>query len=1081
MKYRAYPWGFMLSPLFLIFLSLSLSAQVRYVTPQGAGSRDGSSWSNAYGNGQLVVALGAAPKGTSFWLAAGEYQPGRDLQYAVPTDSRKASFRLRDSISLYGGFAGTETDVSQRKPQQYLTVLNGEIGSPATNTDNCFQVVTLINAPHALLDGVTVWNGYGDNANTDPVDTLNVPHDTGGGIFAWGGGTVANCTVQYCFATNGGGITVSGGGEVRDCSVSFNTALGTFGAGVNASMDAVVNNCVISNNNGSTWGGGLYLNNAFANGCTIRGNMSKFMGGGIAAFGSARATNCLVTGNIAQSGGGIYASAYGHFVNCTITGNSGTQWGGGVYMIRGGSMTNCIIWDNWIGNQKSDALFSDAQPVLKRNLIGSSPVAQDGDAVVSTSDPLFVNSAGGDYHLQPGSPAINAGDSTFIGAQPFDLEGESRVVDSNVDLGVYERQLPLGANLSRLYVKAGGAGSRSGSSWNDALPKLSTALRYAQFEPQIKEIWVGEGVYKPALNALFSSRFSNPKEATFRIPNSLQLYGGFAGTETDTAQRRPQLHPTILSGDIGVVNDTTDNAYHVVTMINDTAARVNGFVIERGMATGDDWTRVDGYLLLQRSGGGVYMHKAGVLENCVVRNNASEYAGGGVYIKDTGVVRRSLVHHNTTHWYGGGVYVENRSGVQDCMIGENTSANNGGGIYAMDADTVRNCVVYKNEGGGIYAYNKGVFINCTVTSNRSNWIAGFYGAGTGHQLINSIVWNNYSPNQSRNYDSTAQSGKTVFNTLVNNLIDYVSLDGTKVILSEEPFFVDTLVHDYRLSKCSPALNRGNNTYVAGLSTDLLGNPRVYQSTVDLGAIELQQAPGVMPAAPVITALTATTVCGTGTAQLSSSATTGNQWFLYDHSIPGASGQVLTVSAGGPYTVRAKSGECYSAPSPITTVTVGAVPPKPVITVNDRVLTTQRSNPYELLQWYMDDVAVAGATSATFYMNKPGVYKVQVRNTSCVNWSDPYNFTTTGLAGPDAWKGEVIVYPNPVGNQLYITNAAGRPLYVEVVDITGRVVRTHTFSGTTAVLPMQGAAPGVYSVIISDRKKGEKVMKMVQKQ
>jgi len=63
--------------------------------------------------------------------------------------------------------------------------------------------------------------------------------------------------------------------------------------------------------------------------------------------------------------------------------------------------------------------------------------------VYINSDPLFINSAGNDYRLSPGSPAIKKG-STAIGKMfPFDLNKHQRLIGSgNIppDLGAYQFQ-----------------------------------------------------------------------------------------------------------------------------------------------------------------------------------------------------------------------------------------------------------------------------------------------------------------------------------------------------------------------------------------------------------------------------------------------------------------------------------------------------------------------------------------------------------------------------------------------------------------------------------------------------------------
>ena len=67
--------------------------------------------------------------------------------------------------------------------------------------------------------------------------------------------------------------------------------------------------------------------------------------------------------------------------------------------------------------------------------------------------PLFVDEAGGDYRLQESSPLIDAGDTTLMPddlfdlnndqmssgqAWPYDFDGAARVSGAEVDLGPYE-------------------------------------------------------------------------------------------------------------------------------------------------------------------------------------------------------------------------------------------------------------------------------------------------------------------------------------------------------------------------------------------------------------------------------------------------------------------------------------------------------------------------------------------------------------------------------------------------------------------------------------------------------------------
>ena len=69
----------------------------------------------------------------------------------------------------------------------------------------------------------------------------------------------------------------------------------------------------------------------------------------------------------------------------------------------------------------------------------------------------------------------------------------------------------------------------------------------------------------------------------------------------------------------------------------------------------------------------------------------------------------------------------------------------------------------------------------------------------------------------------------------------------------DPMFVDLQNEDFRLSKNSPALNRGNNNdyvdYSVGVNnlstdTDIYGNKRLFGSAIDLGAYEYSETLGL---------------------------------------------------------------------------------------------------------------------------------------------------------------------------------------------------------------------------------------------
>jgi hypothetical protein len=161
-------------------------------------SGNGANWDMAFGH--LQDALEVAEKDDEIWVAAGKYLPtkGKD---------RKASFHIKDGITLFGGFTGTETNPHQRNPRVNLTILSGDIGEE-TPLDNSFTVVYFSNVSSAtVLDGFVIADGEAKGG----LSVLGDAYDCGGGIFIEGNGQASNPVIRNCrivnnYAYYGGGI-----------------------------------------------------------------------------------------------------------------------------------------------------------------------------------------------------------------------------------------------------------------------------------------------------------------------------------------------------------------------------------------------------------------------------------------------------------------------------------------------------------------------------------------------------------------------------------------------------------------------------------------------------------------------------------------------------------------------------------------------------------------------------------------------------------------------------------------------------------------------------------------------------------
>ena len=140
-----------------------------------------------------------------------------------------------------------------------------------------------------------------------------------------------------------------------------------------------------------------------------------------------------------------------------------------------------------------------------------------------------------------------------------------------------------------IYVKWDATGANDGTSWDDAYTDLQDALATAVSGD---EIWVAAGIYIP-------TSISTDREATFQLIEGVDVYGGFAGTETILDERDPETNVTILSGDIDnndsqtpIITDITtatgnnENSYHVVS--GSDGATLDGFTITAGNANSVD-------------------------------------------------------------------------------------------------------------------------------------------------------------------------------------------------------------------------------------------------------------------------------------------------------------------------------------------------------------------------------------------------------------------------------------------------------------------------------------------------------------
>ena len=340
-----------------------------------------------------------------------------DLNSASPespfTDWTSAATNIQDAI-----------DVAD--PGDQILVANGVYvsggqlvsGVKTTNRVAVTKALTLqsVNGP-----AVTVIQGYQVPGTTNGSSAVRCVYLANGAALI--GFTLTNGSTQQTL-DSGGGVSfqtlIPTTSIVSNCVLTSNSA-GYGGGG--ASGGGTLNNCAFTGNWARLYGGGA--NGCTLNYCTVTGNSAGGDGGGSMLC---QLNNCILTGNSAGGrGGGAYA---GTLTNCTLSGNSAGSGGGGIE--NASRLINCIVYYN---NAPFGANYFDS-PMLYSC---TTPLASGFGSI--TNAPLFVDQAGGDFHLQSNSPCINAGRNASA-TRTNDLDGNPGIVGGTVDMGAYEFQSP---------------------------------------------------------------------------------------------------------------------------------------------------------------------------------------------------------------------------------------------------------------------------------------------------------------------------------------------------------------------------------------------------------------------------------------------------------------------------------------------------------------------------------------------------------------------------------------------------------------------------------------------------------------
>ncbi|HAJ38174.1 MAG TPA: hypothetical protein DCL15_21080, partial [Chloroflexi bacterium] len=316
--------------------------------------------------------------------------------------------------------------------------LSGDIDGDGTLTNNAYHVLYLDGVTDPNITTATVIDGFtvtGGNADHHSISALY----QGGGLYCDGSSSGNECSPTIANVTFSGNWALYGGAMYNN-GYSFGTS------------SPSLSNVTFTGNQVHINGGAMYNN-------------------GDRGVSSPNLVNVTFSGNSAASSGGAMYN-YGRdgyisspsLVNVTFSGNSAAGSGGAMYNygFRDGvsypNLVNVILWGNNAPSGKQIYDFGTGGASISYSLvptgtndvfygIGDTTYWGAGNITAADADPRFVApiaassapTTTGDYRLQAGSPAIDAGNNLSV-TVATDLDGNPRIANGVVDMGAYEKQ-----------------------------------------------------------------------------------------------------------------------------------------------------------------------------------------------------------------------------------------------------------------------------------------------------------------------------------------------------------------------------------------------------------------------------------------------------------------------------------------------------------------------------------------------------------------------------------------------------------------------------------------------------------------
>lgn len=410
-----------------------------YVDANASGANDGSSWIDAYTT--IDAALAVAGPNRNIWVAKGVYMPS----------AQNTPLEINDtSISIFGGFDGTETQLSDRDltliNTTNATVITGDMNGDdidgdftSNKSDNADRLI-LVDATNITIDGFVLENIYDNSSNALNQDN-GVIYSRYNGASTW----IENLSIKNCsFKNNYSNDFLIKGFGLRDNFKLYNVS---FTNNVSTGQSIILLHTDRFNNIYADFSNVLFADNETKFSII---NAYRIPDG---SFTNYRDLDLIITNS--------------SFINNNVVNVNNTSYGQAIIMgsdnTRGHlEINNSIFFGNTLNGVYADRDISYGTQGNHYELVINNSITQitnNGGASGAFAAPIFNNvqdldpntvslNLSADYKPTASSSyIIDQGDNSFYDTALFgdlDLAGNNRIFNTTVDLGAYEYDSTLG-------------------------------------------------------------------------------------------------------------------------------------------------------------------------------------------------------------------------------------------------------------------------------------------------------------------------------------------------------------------------------------------------------------------------------------------------------------------------------------------------------------------------------------------------------------------------------------------------------------------------------------------------------------